>query len=38
MQTRTPHPRQLILPVAFALTCIGLTIVAFVVFGGSATG
>jgi virulence factor Mce-like protein len=36
VQTRTPHWHLLILPVAFALACIVLTIVAFIAFGGSA--
>jgi phospholipid/cholesterol/gamma-HCH transport system substrate-binding protein len=35
METRAPHPRLLILPVAFALTCVILSIIAYVVFGGS---
>lgn len=35
MNTRTPPPRQLIAPAAFALACVILTYLAYVVFGGS---
>jgi phospholipid/cholesterol/gamma-HCH transport system substrate-binding protein len=35
METRSPHWRMIVLPAAFALVCIVLTIVAYDVFGGS---
>jgi virulence factor Mce-like protein len=35
MQTRTPHWRSLILPVAFALICVALTVLTYNVFGGT---
>src|ERR1700730_4913144 len=35
METRTPSPRLLALPVAFALTCIVLTLLVFNSFGGT---
>lgn len=34
MQTKAPHLRELILPVAFGLICVVLTLGAFRVFGG----
>ncbi|MHB8689989.1 MAG: MlaD family protein [Solirubrobacteraceae bacterium] len=34
METRTPSARMLVLPVAFALTCIVLTLLVFNSFGG----
>jgi virulence factor Mce-like protein len=35
METRTHHPRLLILPVGFTLSCIVLTLFVFVAFGGN---
>ena len=35
METRTPHWRIFVLPAAFALVCVVLTVVAYNVFGGS---
>ena len=34
METRVPHWRAFVLPVAFALACVALTIAAWVSFGG----
>jgi phospholipid/cholesterol/gamma-HCH transport system substrate-binding protein len=35
MQTRTPTPRDIIVPLAFALSCLGLTLYLWLTFGGS---
>jgi virulence factor Mce-like protein len=35
METRNPHWRLLILPVAFALVCVLLTVAAYTLFGGT---
>ncbi len=34
METRTPHWRLLIMPAAFALACVGLTLLVYQAFGG----
>ena len=34
METKTPSARSLLLPVGFALSCIVLTMLVFVAFGG----
>jgi virulence factor Mce-like protein len=35
METRSPSPRLLLLPVGFALSCIVLTLLVFISFGGN---